>query len=67
MNRGYVREQREMNPTKIKREVGYLVPHEKIIEVRYDQNMVFQEGSDVPFWMTTQEHIATNFNQYAEP
>ena len=29
--------------------------------------MVFQEGSDVPLWMTPQERVATKFSQYNEP
>ena len=29
--------------------------------------MVFQEGADVPFWMTTQECVATDISQYDQP
>ena len=29
--------------------------------------MIFQEGGDVPFWMTPQERVATKFSQYDEP
>ena len=29
--------------------------------------MVFQEGSDVPFWMNPKQRVATKFSQYGEP
>ena len=44
---GYSESQREMHPKNIKQDVGYLGPHEKILEIGDDQNMVFQEGDDV--------------------
>ena len=64
MNSGYGRAQQEMQPENIKHEVGYLGPHDRIIEVGDDKNMVFQEGSDVPFWMTPQDHIDKTFSWY---
>ena len=51
MNSGYVGAQKEMHTTNINQEVGYLVPHEKIIEVRDEKHMIFQEVGDVPFWL----------------
>ena len=64
MNRGYGKAQREMHPTKINREVGYLGPHEKIIDVGDKQHMVLQDGGNRPFWMTPKELVATKFIQY---
>ena len=29
--------------------------------------MVFQEGGDIPLWMTPQERVAIYFSQYTEP
>ena len=55
-----------MHPTKINQEVGYLGPHENIIEVGDDQHMVLQEGSDIPFWMTPQDCVGTKFSQYGD-
>ena len=64
---GYGEAQQEMHPTNIKQEVGYLGPHEQIIEVGDDNAMVFQEGSNVTFCMTPQERVATNFSHYDDP
>ena len=67
MNSGYSGAQQKMYPTNINQEVGYLVSHEQIVEVGEDNNMVFQDGGNVPFCVTPQECIATNFSQYDEP
>ena len=67
MNSGYDVSQRGIHPTNIKREVGYLGPHEKTIDVGDDQNMVSQESGYEPFWMNPQECVAKNFSQYDEP
>ena len=56
-----------MHPTNIKHEVGYLGPNELIFEVGYQQHMLIKQGSDVPFWMNSQEHIAMQFSQYDDP
>ena len=37
------------------------------MNVGYDQNKVFQEGGDEPFWMTLQERVAINSINYDEP
>ena len=63
-NSGYGIAQQEMYPTKIKQEVGYLGPHEWIIEVGDEKHMVFQEGDNVPLWMTPQERVDKKFSQY---
>ena len=49
MNSGYGGAQREIRPTNIKQEVGYLFPYEKIIELGGEKHMLFQEGSNGPF------------------
>ena len=67
MDSGYGRAQLERHPTNIKQEVGYLGPQEQIIEVGDEQHMVFQEGGDVPFYMTSQKSIDTNISHYDEP
>ena len=54
MNSGYGGAQRDMHLKKINQEVGYLGPHEKILEVGDETHMVFQEGGDVTFWMNQQ-------------
>ena len=54
MNSGYGGAQKDTNPTNIKQEVGYLGPHKWIIEVGDEKHMLFQEGGDVPLWMTPQ-------------
>ena len=66
-NIGYGGAQQEMHSTKIKQEVGYLGMHEKIIETGDENHMLFQEGGDVPFWMTPQERVATKFSKYDVP
>ena len=43
------RAQQEMNLTNINPEVGYPGPHEQIIGVGGEHNMIFRDGSDVPF------------------
>ena len=67
MNSEYSGSQRYIHLTKIKQEVGYIGPHEKIIEVGYEMHMLFQEGDNIPSWMTTQERVATKFGQYDDP
>ena len=64
INSGHGRAQQEMHPTKIKYDFGYLGPHDQIIEIGDEQNMVFQLFVNGPFWMTPQERVATNFIQY---
>ena len=64
MNIGYGGAQQEIHPTNTNKEVSYLGPHELILEVGYDNNMVFQEGSDVPFWITPLDYIATKLSHY---
>ena len=66
MNSGYVGAQLEILPTNIKQEVGCLGPHEKILEVGDENNMLYQEGGNVPIWMTPQERVATKFSQCDE-
>ena len=56
-----------MNPKNIKQEVGYLGLHERILEVGNGQDMVIQEGGNVPLWVTPQGDIAMNFGEYGEP
>ena len=56
-----------MHPTNIKNKVGYLGPHEKILDVGYKKHVVLQEGGDVPLWMNPQEQVDTNFSQYDDP
>ena len=56
-----------MQPTKIKQEVGFLVLYELIIELGYDNIMLFQEAVDVALCMNPQEHVDTTFIQYDEP
>ena len=60
----YDRTQREIHPKDINKEVGCLGPHKKIIEVGDEPHIVFQEGSNVPFWITPQERVVTKFSQY---
>ena len=67
MHSEYGRLQRYMHPTQTNQEVGYLGLQEKIIDVGNVQHMVFQEGGYGPFWVTPQEHIATNYSHYDEP
>ena len=55
-----------MHSTNIKQEVGYLGPHEQIIEVGDEKHIVFQEGSVLLFIMTPQQHVATKSSQYDE-
>ena len=64
MNSGYIRAQREVKPKNIKQGVGYLGPHEQIIDAVDEHHMVFQEGIDGLFCMTPQECIATKFSKY---
>ena len=66
MNSGYVGAQLEILPTNIKQEVGCLGPHEKVLEVGDENNMLSQEGGNVPIWMTPQERVATKFSQCDE-
>ena len=54
MSSGYSEAHQEMHPTKINQEVGYLGLYEKIIEIGDEQNMVSQEGDNIPLWMTPQ-------------
>ena len=54
-------------PKNINYDFDYLGPHEIIIQVGYQQHIIFQEGNDVPLWMTPQELLATKFSQYDEP
>ena len=42
INSGYGGSKLETNPTNIKQGVGYLVPHDQILEVEDHQYMVFQ-------------------------
>ena len=49
---GYGGAQLQMHPTNVKQEIGFPGLHEKIIQVGGEQHVVFQEGGDVPFWMT---------------
>ena len=56
-----------MHPTNVNQGVGYLVPHELIIEVGDDNHMLFQEGGNVSFWMNPQERVYTKPIQYDEP
>ena len=63
MNIGYDGTQQEMHPTTINQEVGCLGPHGRIIEVWYEQHMVFQEGDDAPFCITPQDCTVKNFIQ----
>ena len=53
-----------MHPTNIKNKVGYLGPHEKILDVGYKKHVVLQEGGDVPLWMNPQERVSTKFDHY---
>ena len=56
-----------MHPKNINKEVGYLSPHEKILEVGDENHMLFQNGGYVILWMTSQERIAKTIGQYNEP
>ena len=62
MTIGYGVSQQDMHPTNINQEVDCLGPHEKIIEVGYDNHMLFQEGGNVIFWITPQERVDTKFS-----
>ena len=62
MNSGCGGSQLEMHPTNIKQEVGCLGPHEQIIEVGDENHMVFQEGSNVIFWIAPQERVEMKFS-----
>ena len=55
-----------MHPTNIQHDYGYLGPHEQILEVGDEHNVVFQQGSDVPFCMTPQQRVSTKFSHYDE-
>ena len=35
-----------------------------MIGVGYENHMLFQEGGDVPLWMTPQDSVAKTFSQY---
>ena len=59
--------QLEMHPTKINQEFGYLGSHERIIDVGYEQHMLFKGGINVTFQMTPQQHVATKFTQCNDP
>ena len=63
----YCGAQQEINQKYIQNKVGYLGLHEQIVEVGYENHMIFQEGDDVPLWMTMQERVDTKFSQYDEP
>ena len=52
INSGYGGEQEQMHPTNNSQEVGYLGPHERIIEVSDDRKIVFQEGDNELFLVT---------------
>ena len=64
-NSGYGRKNK-MHPTNTKQKVGCLGPHERILEVGYENHMVFQEGGDVPLYMTPQERVPKHFGNYDE-
>ena len=59
--------QQEMQPTKIKKEVGCLGPHGRILEVGYEKNIAFQEVRNRPLWMTPQDRVAINLSKYDKP
>ena len=67
MKSGYSEAQREIHPNNTNQDVGYLGPHEKILEIGDEQNMVFQEGDDVSLWTTPQKRSAMKFSQYYVP
>ena len=67
MNSGYGGTKLDTIPKNINQEVGCLVPYGRISEVGYDQNILFQEGGDVPFWITLQDRVFINFSQRDEP
>ena len=67
MKSSYGVSQLDMHPTKIKQGVGYLGPHDQILEAVYDQHMVFQEGVNVPLFVNPQYRVAMEFSQYGEP
>ena len=52
INSGYGGSKREMHPTNIQKEVVYLGPHEKNIDLGNEKHVLLQEGGNVPFWMT---------------
>ena len=64
MSSGYGRSQRYMHPTNIEQEVRCLGLHEQIIEVGDENNLLLQEGVDVPLCINTQNCVSTNFIQY---
>ena len=64
MSSGYGRSQRYMHPTNIEQEVRCLGLHGQIIEVGDDNNLLLQEGVDVPLCINTQDCVSTNFIQY---
>ena len=66
MNSEYGGEQREMLLKKTNQEVDYLGPYEKIVEVGDDQNMLLKQGGDVPFQITPQQSVDTQFSHYYE-
>ena len=59
MKSGYGGAQREMHPKNINQEVGYLGLHGPIIDVGYYKHILFQEGVNVPFYMTPQDLVST--------
>ena len=67
MNSGCGGSQLEMHPTNIKQEVGCLVPHEDILEVRYENHMIFQQGGDVIFWIIPQDRVDMKFSYCDDP
>ena len=67
MNSEYGGEQREMYPTKIIMEDGYISPHAWTIDIGGDQNMAFQEVDNGTFCITTKKRVYTKFSQYYEP
>ena len=66
MNIGYGGSQQQIYPTNIKKEVGYLGLYDKILEVGYEQQMVFQQGNNGPFCVTPQEHASMKLIKYDE-
>ena len=57
----------EHNGIRTQQIYGYLNPHERILEEGYEQNVVFQEGSNVPFCMAPKDCVPTDFIQYDGP
>lgn len=67
MNSGYGGTQRFMHPTKIEAEKGYLGPYDRVLNVGDMQQMVFQEGDDGPFWMSSEERETKKHSVLGEP